>query len=476
MSNTKKANEILNSSGVTFGTSGARGLVKQFTPEVCAAFTVAFLDVLKRNFNFETIALAIDNRPSSELMVKACASAAKQAGIKVVYYGVVPTPALALTSMKHQVPSIMVTGSHIPFDRNGLKFYRPDGEITKQDELSILASEASVREEPLSLELEINSEASKNYVDRNTFIFDGLPLSKMRIGVYEHSSSGRDLYPLILSKLGAKVISLERSDTFVPVDTEAVGEEERRKAKVWSTKYKLDAIFTTDGDGDRPMLADENGDWLRGDILGLLCAKAIEIEAVAIPISCNSSVSESGTFSHASYTQIGSPYVIAEIEKLKKRYSRVAGFEANGGFILGSDVSMSRSRLDALPTRDAVLPAIAVLAKSAELDKKISQLVEELPDRYTASDRIQNFEHNRSKELLALGHVRPDELVASWQLGLSGIKRVDHTDGLRIYFDNDDIVHIRPSGNAPELRCYSESCTQERADWLVRNVLYALVN
>lgn len=132
--------------------------------------------------------------------------------------------------------------------------------------------------------------------------------------------------------------------------------------------------------------------------------------------------------------------------------------------------------MDALPTRDAVLPAIAVLAKSAELDKKISQLVEELPDRYTASDRIQNFEHNRSKELLALGHVRPDELVASWQLGLSGIKRVDHTDGLRIYFDNDDIVHIRPSGNAPELRCYSESCTQERADWLVRNVLYALVN
>lgn len=476
MSKTKKANEILYNSGVNFGTSGARGLVEQFTPEVCAAFTVAFLHVLKRNFSFDTIALAIDNRPSSESMAMACASAAKQVGIKVVYYGVVPTPAIALMSMKHQIPSIMVTGSHIPFDRNGLKFYRPDGEITKQDELSILESEATVRYESQSIELVINDEASNDYVDRNTQIFEGLPLLKKRIGVYQHSSSGRDLYPMILSKLGADVISLERSETFVPIDTEAVGDDERQKAKLWSTKYNLDAIFTTDGDGDRPMLADENGNWLRGDILGLLCAEAIGIEAVAIPISCNTSVATSKKFLKTSYTKIGSPYVIAEIDELKKHYSKVAGFEANGGFILGSDVLISNSRLSALPTRDAVLPAIAVLVKSAVLSEKISKLVEALPSRYTASDRIKNFEQSRSKELLTLGHANPNELVASWELELSGINRIDCTDGLRICFDNKDIVHVRPSGNAPELRCYSESYSQERADWLVRNVLHALSN
>ncbi len=52
--------------------------------------------------------------------------------------GRVPTPALALAGLARVVPSIMVTGSHIPFDRNGIKFYTPRGEISKQDEQPIL--------------------------------------------------------------------------------------------------------------------------------------------------------------------------------------------------------------------------------------------------------------------------------------------------------------------------------------------------
>jgi phosphomannomutase len=43
---------------------------------------------------------------------------------------------------------------------------------------------------------------------------------------------------------------------------------------------------------------------------------------------------------------------------------------------------------------------------------------------------------------------------------------IDQTDGLRIYLDNGEIVHFRPSGNAPELRCYAEADTQDRANWL----------
>lgn len=55
-------------------------------------------------------------------MAQACAAALKGKGIDTVFYGVVPTPALAYQSMSDYVPAIMVTGSHIPFDRNGLKF------------------------------------------------------------------------------------------------------------------------------------------------------------------------------------------------------------------------------------------------------------------------------------------------------------------------------------------------------------------
>ena len=66
---------IIPSSGVAFGTSGARGLVSQFTPDVCAAFTHAFVAVMRQSFAFERVALAIDNRPSSYGMAMACAQA-----------------------------------------------------------------------------------------------------------------------------------------------------------------------------------------------------------------------------------------------------------------------------------------------------------------------------------------------------------------------------------------------------------------
>lgn len=66
---------MLAHSGVAFGTSGARGLVTQFIPNVCVAFTVTFIQCMQRNFKFETVAIAIDNRPSSYAMAKASSAA-----------------------------------------------------------------------------------------------------------------------------------------------------------------------------------------------------------------------------------------------------------------------------------------------------------------------------------------------------------------------------------------------------------------
>ncbi|PJA65708.1 MAG: phosphomannomutase, partial [Piscirickettsiaceae bacterium CG_4_9_14_3_um_filter_43_564] len=57
------SNTIIANSGVKFGTSGARGLVEQFTPEVCAAFTLVFIDAMQQRFKFNRISVAIDRRP-----------------------------------------------------------------------------------------------------------------------------------------------------------------------------------------------------------------------------------------------------------------------------------------------------------------------------------------------------------------------------------------------------------------------------
>lgn len=461
--------KVLTKSDVAFGTSGARGLVVDFTTEVCAAFTHTFIAVMKAEFEFSTLAIAIDNRPSSYAMAMACAAAAKQQNIDVIYYGVVPTPALAYVAMQKDIPSIMVTGSHIPFDRNGLKFYRPDGEITKQDEQAILNTSVDFLPITDLADLAVMGEAAELYIARYTSLFTDKPLANKRIGIYEHSSAGRDLYPQIFTALGAEVISLERTNTFVPIDTEAVAEADREKARNWSAQYQFDAIFSTDGDGDRPLLADEKGEWLRGDILGLLCAQAMQIEALAIPVSCNTIIQATGSIKKVLRTKIGSPYVIAEFATLNQAFSSVAGFEANGGFLLGSDAVVNNQVIKALPTRDAVLPVLMVLF--AAQASGIAALVNALPQRITHSDRIQNFATATSQAIIESAKKEPQTLLN--KLGFDGftIHSVDTTDGLRLTLDNIDVIHLRPSGNAPELRCYAESNSADDAFALVTKVL-----
>lgn len=444
-------NQLIANSNIVFGTSGARGLVTDFTDQVCSAFAQSFVKTMLCNFSFSRIALGIDNRPSSVQMAAACTGAINALGIEVDYYGVLPTPALAYQAMHDNLPAIMVTGSHIPFDRNGLKFYRPDGEISKADEQAILGVS-----EPLTSFIsqlpEPSSRAADHYLKRYLDIYPSNLLVGKRIGIYEHSSAGRDLYHKLFTQLGADVVTLERTDTFVPIDTEAVSVADQQKGRAWAAQYGLDMIFSTDGDGDRPLIADEQGQWLRGDIVGLLCAKALGVDNLAVPVSCNTAIEQTGVFDKVVRTKIGSPYVIAAFSELS---GSIAGFEANGGFLLGSDIQVGGKLLKALPTRDALLPALALLASA---DKKpLSLLVTALPQRYTASDRLQSVTTQWSQSFLAMAAETPEKLLEQLCLQERTLARIDQTDGLRIHFVDGDILHLRPSGNAPELRVYVES-------------------
>jgi phosphomannomutase len=461
--------QIIKASGVAFGTSGARGFVADFKPEVCAAFTLAFIQVMQQSFGFKRLALAIDNRPSSPEIAAACIAAAQSQSIEVDYYGVIPTPALAVTSMADNIPAIMVTGSHIPFDRNGLKFYSPDGEITKADELVILASDVTLPELVIAALPRVSERAANTYLARYLDLFSCDLLRGKRIGIYEHSSAGRDLYAGLFELLGAEVVSLGRSDSFVPIDTEAVEQVDIDMAKAWQKEHQLDALFSTDGDGDRPLLSDENGTYLRGDILCLLAAKSLNIEALAVPISCNSAIEKCGAFVKVIRTKIGSPYVIAAFADLQESMSRVAGFEANGGFLLGSDIEVNGSILTSLPTRDALLPVLAVMAMAGK--DVISNLVTQLPNIYTASDRIQNFPRDKSFALMEQGLNNPKQLLEKLGLAQFELCNLDVTDGIRISLSNGEVVHLRPSGNAPELRCYAEASSFGRANDLVKSSL-----
>lgn len=210
-----------------FGTSGLRGLVSDMTDDVCGQYAAAFVEHLRAEARApEAVLLGRDLRPSSPRIAEACAAALIARGVGAIDCGPLPTPALALACAEHGLPAIMVTGSHIPFDRNGLKFYRADGEITKTDEEGMLARLGQGTDAPTPGEATSDGgTAARHYLRRGVGFFPPDRLAGQRIGVYQHSAVGRDIVVESLGALGADVIPLGRTETFVPIDTEAVRSE-----------------------------------------------------------------------------------------------------------------------------------------------------------------------------------------------------------------------------------------------------------
>ena len=457
-----------------FGTSGLRGLVAEMTDALCADYTGAFLAHLEAGgARPAAVLIGRDLRPSSPRIARACAGAITARGIEAVDCGALPTPALALAAEARGLPAIMVTGSHIPFDRNGLKFYRAEGEITKADEAGMLARlGASTPGGGPEGGVVADGEAARLYLRRYLDFFAPGLLAGRRIGVYQHSAVGRDLLAEALSALGAEVVALGRTEQFVPIDTEAVRPEDEALARDWVAEHRLDALVSTDGDGDRPLIGDERGAFLRGDVVGVLAARYLGAEAVATPVSSNTLLELSGWFPRIARSRIGSPFVIAAMEELMAAGGLVVGYEANGGFLLGGPVTgPSGATLAPLATRDAMLPLLCVLAMAAEEGVALSALTAGLPARFTASDRLADFAPERSAALLAA--LAGEAAARARLLGAIGAEAVavDLTDGVRMTLKGGEIAHLRASGNAPELRCYAEADDPARARAIVAALL-----
>ena len=132
-------------------------------------------------------------------------------------------------------------------------------------------------------------DCAARYVARYVDGFGAEALSGLRIGVYEHSSVARDTLGEIVEGLGAEAVRLARSDSFIPVDTAAVDPDTRAALAGWADEHALDAIISTDGDADRPMVADAQGAMIPGDVLGPLTARLLGARIVVTPVSSNTS-------------------------------------------------------------------------------------------------------------------------------------------------------------------------------------------
>ena len=443
-----------------FGTSGLRGLVTGLTPELVEDHVRAFLAVCNTG---QGVCLGRDLRPSSPRIAADVIRAATGMGVVVIDCGEVPTPALAMAAQARGAGAIMVTGSHIPADRNGLKFYAVAGEITKADETAILRALGTAPSGQPVARVWVDATAGRRFVDRYLDAFGPDAISGRRLGLYAHSAVGRDLLAQILSGLGAEVIELGRSDRFIPVDTEAVDSATRDLVRTWVAEHRLDALVSTDGDSDRPLLADETGQIVPGDILGQITAELLEADTVVTPISSNGGVTRKG-FRRVERTRIGSPHVIAA---MRAAGGRAVGYEANGGFLLGFDAWGPAGPLAALPTRDCVLPLLATLASAA--GGTVSARVAREPAVVTLSDRLQDVAQDRAQALmrdLAGSERSRQDFLGALGLAASAVP-VDLTDGVRMTLNDGRVVHVRPSGNAPEMRLYVEAGSRAGAEALL---------
>jgi phosphomannomutase len=224
----------------------------------------------------------------------------------------------------------------------------------------------------------------------------------------------------------------------------------------------LDALVSTDGDADRPLVVDDLGQVVPGDVLGALTAAALGAGVAVTTVSANTCADLSGLFA-VRRVRIGSPYVIAGMAG----EARVVGYEPNGGFLLGFAAEGPVGPLPPLMTRDCLLPILAPLA--AARGRGLAALVAGLPARFTATRRLQGVEVEASQGFLALVTAEPAAMLLA--AGLEGVGFVDRTDGWRVTDTRGEVLHLRPSGNAPEFRVYAEAGLAVRAEEIAGRAL-----
>jgi phosphomannomutase len=537
---------------LAFGTSGLRGLVKDITDLEAYINVKAALRYLSSIGDIRAnsgVVIAGDLRPSTDRIMRACAQAIVDSGYSVENAGKIPTPALISHAIAAGRAGVMVSGSHIPFDRNGIKLNKSAGEILKSDEPGITREIERVRVEEYSRTATTSlfdasgmlkrsadlpplaRAAEEAYVRRYLQSFTSGGLSGLRVLVYQHSAVGRDILPRILRELGAKVVTAGRSETFVALDTENISDEQLDRLEEFAvaaeaSRRPLHAIVSTDGDSDRPLVTAvlPGGDvqpgerrvrFLPGDLLGIVVAEYLRADAAAVPISANDAVEQSVCEHGISLlkTKIGSPYVISALDELRRAgtYPHIVGWEANGGFLTGSDIPLKSGTLVALPTRDSTLPILANLFAAAEQRMGLAALWNRLPARFGRAGLLDNVPVAASQAILThlippgdaieveldgtgrvFDRTRPDAMrtplaepaTTDWRrcestlkrfftaaLGFDDIARINVLDGVRVYFRNGDVAHVRPSGNAPQLRIYANSDSQARADQIVEFAL-----
>lgn len=436
-----------------FGTSGIRGEAKTlFTPQFCFDIGRTFVKFLDNYKQTGPLAVGMDPRESSPRIKEAVFQGLAYSGRKLFDEGMVPIPAMNWILKKLPLAgSVMVTGSHVKEDFNGLKFFAFKEEILKEHEKEItkiyLSLKNKIAYEKKDIEVTKENKAEKLY-EKMLFDIADKPLPKLRVIVDPGNGAQSFVMPRVLKKLNLEVIAINCHpipDKFMARDTES-GETYNELVKlIRKNKANLGIIY--DADGDRAVFFDEKGRFIPADYTGSLISKYSDSPVVVSPISTSQVVEYIGK--PVIRTKVGAPFVIEAM----KKHNATFGFEASGGGISG----------EIILTRDGGSSTIKILNILKKENKSLKQLVDELPWFFIEKTKVD----------------------CPWKLNSLILKeakqqfkgtRVEEIDGLKIWLDKESWILFRSSSNAPEFRVFAEAKSKQKAKKLVEKGINLVKN
>lgn len=430
-----------------FGTSGIRGpATTLFTPQFCFDLGRTFAIFLDQNKQIGNVAVGIDTRTSSPHIAQNLIYGLRYAGRDVIHLGAVPVPAVNYSILSMGVvAAIMVTGSHIDVESNGVKFFANKEEISKDQEqqISDIYQDQKEKGSPVALVGTIpqSNQGVNNYIEMLLSLADH-PLPPIKLVIDPGNGGQTEVMKTVLRELGADftVINGQIQEPLISRDTETDGAFKILQEKVIEEHADLGVGF--DSDGDRCVFVDKKGNFIPGDYSGTILTKWHAADSVVCPVNVSNVINYIGK--EVIRTRVGSPYVIAGM----KKYGANFGFESNGG-VIHEDVMLSR---------DGGTTFIKMLNILKWSKLPLHELVGELPKFYI---RRAKFDCPPEKFNLILEKAR----------GFLTSQSLDTTDGLKLILDENTWILFRPSGNAPEFRIFVESNQETKANQYLDHAL-----
>jgi len=435
-----------------FGTNGIRGV---FGKEITLDLALEFSYALATYFHDKPLLIGYDGRHSSVILAKAVRAGLNSIGVDVADAGLVPTPCLqhCIKRLGYK-GGVMITASHNPPEYNGIKVMASDGvELAREEELKV---EDIYFDKKFKLpDMNIGNEteerrATDTYINGVVSLVDANLIRTKKLKVVLDIGNGAQAVtaPRLLESLGCNVITINDAiDGSFPGRGSEPTPDNLSLLSQTVKENSADLGIAYDGDGDRCIFCDEQGNVYGGDRSGALLTDHVlaKNKGAKVVTPINSSILIDIIASKWNATLIKTKIGSVEVSREMLKSSSLVGLEENGGFMYGKHIAV----------RDGAMTSALMLEIIASKSMKLSELMSALPKFYQYKTKFVCTKEQSSKVI--------EHLISK----ASG--KVETLDGVKIWLNDTSWVMVRQSGTEPVMRLYAESNDSKFLNEIVQN-------